>query len=72
MLNAKAEVTSLATPLLAPMIEEGFFNDQLSQTVIDSYLSNPQLMVLTSLFSLHYYPLIQETIQNYYQGKLIL
>ena len=71
LLNAKAEVTSLATPLLAPMIEEGFFNDQLSQTVIDSYLSNPQLTGIDKLIlACTHYPLIQETIQNYYQGKV--
>ena len=71
LLNAKADVTSLATPLLAPMIEEGFFNDQLSQTVIDSYLSSPQLIGVDKLIlACTHYPLIQETIQKYYQGKV--
>ena len=71
LLNAKADVTSLATPLLAPMIEEGFFNDQLSQTVIDSYLSNPQLRGVDKLIlACTHYPLIQEAIQHYYQGKV--
>jgi glutamate racemase len=71
LLNAKADVTSLATPLLAPMIEEGFFNDQLSQTVIDSYLSNPELKDIDKLIlACTHYPLIQEEIQSYYQGKV--
>ena len=71
LLNSKAEVTSLATPLLAPMIEEGFFNDQLSQTIINSYLSNPQLMGIDKLIlACTHYPLIQEAIQKYYLGKV--
>ena len=32
---------SLATPLLAPMIEEGFFNNQISHEIIAQYLSDP-------------------------------
>ena len=53
------------------MIEEGFFNDQLSQTVIDSYLSSPQLTGVDKLIlACTHYPLIQETIQKYYQGKV--
>ena len=71
LLNTKVNVNSLATPLLAPMIEEGFFNDQLSQTVIDSYLSNPQLTGIDKLIlACTHYPLIQEAIQKYYQGKV--
>jgi glutamate racemase len=34
-----AKVSSLATPLLAPMIEEGFINEDISHTVITNYLS---------------------------------
>ena len=36
--NPDIQVSSLATPLLAPMIEEGFFNNNISKTVINSYL----------------------------------
>ncbi|MEY3399295.1 MAG: glutamate racemase, partial [Bacteroidota bacterium] len=35
-LNKKLKVMSCATPLLAPMIEEGFFNNTISRTVIHS------------------------------------
>ncbi len=71
LLNDKADVTSLATPLLAPMIEEGFFNDQLSQTVINSYLNKPQLKDIDKLIlACTHYPLIQKDIQDYYQGKV--
>tara|TARA_B100000900_G_scaffold156050_1_gene132677 strand:+ start:20677 stop:21471 length:795 start_codon:yes stop_codon:yes gene_type:complete len=71
LLNSKVYVTSLATPLLAPMIEEGFYNDQLSKTVIESYLSNPKLRGINKLIlACTHYPLIQEAIQKYYQGKV--
>jgi glutamate racemase len=43
------EVKSLATPLLAPMIEEGFFSNTISKTVIHSYLSSPKLKNIDSL-----------------------
>lgn len=71
LLNAKASVTSLATPLLAPMIEEGFFDNQLSQTVIDSYLSKPLLKDIDKLIlACTHYPLIQSEIEDYYQGEV--
>ena len=38
-----SKVSSLATPLLAPMIEEGFINEDISHTVIANYLSNKKL-----------------------------
>ena len=34
-----SRVHSLSTPLLAPMIEEGFFKGEISKSVIESYLS---------------------------------
>ena len=53
------------------MIEEGFFNDQLSQTVINSYLNKPQLKDIDKLIlACTHYPLIQKDIQDYYQGKV--
>src|SRR5688572_2737820 len=40
---------SLATPLLAPMIEEGFFNNQISHEIIAQYLSDPALQQIDGL-----------------------
>src|SRR5688572_3597282 len=37
-LNKGITLHSLATPLLAPMIEEGFFNNQISHEIIAQYL----------------------------------
>ncbi|MFM6975387.1 MAG: glutamate racemase [Sphingobacteriaceae bacterium] len=65
------EVKSLPTPLLAPMIEEGFFSNNISQTVINSYLSSPKLKKIDSLIlACTHYPLIKPEIESYYQNKV--
>ena len=70
-LNKKVEVESLATPLLAPMIEEGFFNNKISRTVIGSYLSKPKLKKIDSLvLACTHYPLIRKEIEEYYHNKI--
>ena len=70
-LNPNINVFSLATPLLAPMIEEGFFNNQISNTVIDSYLSSPKLKNIDSLIlACTHYPLIESDIHAFYKGKI--
>lgn len=65
------KVSSLATPLLAPMIEEGFYNNKISQTVINSYLSKPNLKNIDGLIlGCTHYPLIKKEIENYYKNKV--
>jgi glutamate racemase len=65
------QVSSLATPLLAPMIEEGFFNNNISKTVINSYLSSAKLKKIDSLIlACTHYPLIKPEISSYYNGKV--
>ena len=65
------EVSSLATPLLAPMIEEGFFNNNISNTVINSYLSSPKLKKIDSLIlACTHYPLIKPEIASFYQDRV--
>ncbi|MFM6954108.1 MAG: glutamate racemase, partial [Sphingobacteriaceae bacterium] len=65
------EVKSLATPLLAPMIEEGFFSNTISKTVINSYLSAPKLKNIDSLIlACTHYPLIQSEIEEFYHEKV--
>ena len=64
-------VSSLATPLLAPMIEEGFFDNNISKTIIDSYLSSPKLKKIDSLIlACTHYPLIKAEISSFYKGKV--
>jgi glutamate racemase len=67
------ELKPLATPLLAPMIEEGFFNNKISHDVIAQYLSDPQLAGVEALvLACTHYPLIQREISEYYQGKVAI
>ncbi len=69
-LNPKLELVSQATPLLAPMIEEGFFNNNISQTVINSYLSKRRFENLdTLILGCTHYPLIKKEVKNFYKGK---
>lgn len=69
----KLTVSSLATPLLAPMIEEGFFNNKISRTIINDYLSRPKLKNIDSLvLACTHYPLIRREIEQFYKGKAII
>ena len=59
------EVISLATPLLVPMIEEGFIFDDISNAIIRSYLSNESLAGIEALIlGCTHYPIIQNQINN--------
>lgn len=65
------QLKSLATPLLAPMIEEGFFNNKISRTIVHSYLSNPHLAHIESIIlACTHYPLIINEISSFYKGKV--
>jgi glutamate racemase len=68
--NSDITVYSLATPLLAPMIESGFFNGQISQLVIEKYLEDENLEdIETLVLACTHYPLIKEEIAQYYKDK---
>jgi glutamate racemase len=61
----------LATPLLAPMIEEGFFNNQISHEIIGQYLADPSLEKIEALIlACTHYPLIKKEISDYYQNQI--
>ncbi len=69
-LQQNIHIKSLATPLLAPMIEEGFFNNKISEQIIDEYLKNEKLQAIDGLIlGCTHYPLIKKQIENFYQGK---
>jgi glutamate racemase len=62
---------SLATPLLAPMIEEGFFNNQISHEIIAQYLEDPVLKNTEALvLACTHYPLIKKEISSFYNGRV--
>jgi glutamate racemase len=62
---------ALATPLLASMIEEGFFNDNISHAVLNEYLSDKTLQGIDGLvLACTHYPLIKKEIDEYYSGKV--
>ena len=70
-LDPVSDVVQLATPLLAPMIEEGFYNNKISQTIINSYLSKSKLSKIDALIlGCTHYPLIKGEIQKFY-GKSV-
>lgn len=70
-LEKSIKVSSLATPLLAPMIEEGFFNNKISQTVIHNYLSKKELQKVEALIlACTHYPLIKGTVSQYYKNQV--
>lgn len=70
-LDKDITLKSLATPLLAPMIEEGFFNNNISESIIQEYLKNDTLKDIEALIlGCTHYPLIKKQIENYYQGSV--
>ena len=61
------QVRTMATPLLAPMIEEGYYNNKISRTIIRSYLSSYYLRKVEGLLlACTHYPLIKREIKAYY------
>ncbi len=66
--NPNIKVTMLATPLLVSMIEEGFFNNNISQAIINSYLDKSNLKDLNGLIlGCTHFPLIKREVEKYYQ-----
>lgn len=62
---------SLATPLLVPMIEEGFYKNKISNTILSNYLEKKELQNIDHLIlGCTHYPLIEEEIKQYYYGQV--
>lgn len=71
ILKLNIELSALATPLLVPLIEEGFLNNPVSQLVVTEYLSHPSLENIHALIlGCTHYPLMKPYIQNFYQNKI--
>jgi glutamate racemase len=64
-------VVSLATPLLVPMIEEGFIFDDISNAIIRSYLSNEALTDIQALIlGCTHYPIIKNQISKIFNFNI--
>ena len=64
-------LNSIATPLLVPMIEEGFLHGTISQDIINEYLKKPSLQEIKALIlGCTHYPLIKDQVSNFYDGKV--
>jgi glutamate racemase len=62
----RVQVTSMATPLFVPMIEEGFVFDDISNAIIRSYLSRKEIQGIDSLIlGCTHYPIIRNQISRY-------
>ncbi|MBK6363576.1 MAG: glutamate racemase [Saprospiraceae bacterium] len=72
-INQKIKVSQLATPLLAPMIEEGFYTGNIANSVIENYLNNPELEGIEALLlACTHYPLIKKDIEAFYHHKILV
>lgn len=70
-LDQNVELHALATPLLIPMIEEGFSEGRVSEEIIRAYLAHPSLQGIDALLlACTHFPLIRPQIESYYQGQV--
>ncbi len=64
--NQNLEVVQKATPLLAPLIEEGFAGTEVSKGALAHYLNHPSLKALSDIIlACTHYPLIEKEISHY-------
>lgn len=60
-------LASMATPLLVPMIEEGFIFDDISNAIIRTYLSDARLADISALIlGCTHYPIIKNQISKFF------
>ncbi|PID91584.1 MAG: glutamate racemase [Bacteroidetes bacterium] len=68
---SKLQVSSLATPLFVPMIEEGFVFDDISNAIIRAYLSRPELEDIDTLvLGCTHYPIIRNQISRFFNFEV--
>lgn len=64
-------LVSMATPLLVPMIEEGFIFDDISNAIIRTYLSNDALKGIEALIlGCTHYPIIRNQISKFFNFNI--
>ena len=68
--NKQIVLKSLATPLLAHLIEEGFYGNNVSNEIIKEYLSSEELKDIEGLIlGCTHYPLVKEQISLFYNNE---
>jgi glutamate racemase len=70
-LDLGVDLHALATPLLVPMIEEGFFAGRVSEEIIRAYLDHEALQDIDALLlACTHFPLIKPQMEAHYQGRV--
>lgn len=70
-LRPDLETVGLATALLASMIEAGFYNNSVSQAVINSYLAYPDFSDIQGMIlACTHYPLIEKEVAGYFNHRI--
>ncbi len=65
------EIVQKATPLLAPLVEEGFAGTEVSAGALNHYLNDAYLSDLSHLIlGCTHYPLLEKEIFSYFDGKV--
>ncbi len=65
------DLRALATPLLVPIIEEGFSSHPLLDLALEEYLSAPELNGIEALvLACTHYPVIKDQISRFYHDKV--
>ena len=72
-LDTNMQLQAIATPLLAPMIEEGFVDDEVSEAVLRAYVDEGNLTnVEMLLLACTHYPLIKNEIARHLPSTTIV
>ena len=72
-LGINIRLNTLATPLLVPLIEEGFADQAIMTDAIKSYLSESSLHNLDALvLACTHYPLIKQPIKQFFKNKTVI
>ena len=69
--ESDVDLISMATPLLVPMIEEGFLHNRISSDIISAYLGDPVFRDIDALIlGCTHYPLIRDALDDFFKGKV--
>ena len=68
--DAEVRVLEKATPMLVPLIEEGWFDNSISREVVEAYMSDTGFLDIdTLILGCTHYPLIKNMMQRYFMNN---